>query len=88
MFQCLARKELRVVSRTPFDHAAIGEHNFTCAVRGIEAHNDVTVAGQVLGKGRVSYHFAGSSSSHDYYRVRGPPRRNSRITEARPMNFR
>ena len=43
-----AKTEFRVVLRQPSHDPAVGENNDVGAIRGVESHDDVTVAGQIL----------------------------------------
>src|SRR3989442_3471904 len=63
LVQRLARTELRVILRHPPHHPAVGEDDDVRAVRGIEAHDDVTATGQILGECRVIPNFGGSARS-------------------------
>ena len=69
LLACHGKTEFRVVLRQPSHYPAVRENNDVCAIRCVEAHNDVTVAGQILRECRVIPNFARSPCPHDDHRI-------------------
>ena len=57
------------------------------AVRGIEAHDDVPVTGQILGEGRVIRHLGRGPCSHDHDGIRSQLRGHIGVMNTVPMNL-